>query len=335
MAIPEPTGGLEFAMFFLESPTWISDDARTCWRPEDWQSTSLGIACGNGFSSRRGFPMIKIQRFRICDLVTIAVLLVLFSFLLFSQPRRGRGHASLSNCTGNLKQLGNAGALYEGDNEGGRPGPQPMGMAISKVSWDRLLAIQMGAALGIAGVYEPVDNLATPHTASKTLATFTCPQENLKLPGARIVLKVPGSFADGTAGGPGICRSFTLNLGSGNLVAAQDDGIAATANVIPLAKVESGAGTVCLIENHGYATAFGQRNIANDTTIVGTKAGVVVPKDAFTNASEPMHGTKTRPRVNALMYDGHVEVLEQDAVVASGCQIMQYGREGQAEKVAK
>jgi prepilin-type processing-associated H-X9-DG protein len=37
-----------------------------------------------------------------------------------------------------------------------------------------------------------------------------------------------------------------------------------------------------------------------------------------------MHGVKSKPRFNALMYDGHVEVLEQSSIIANGGQIMQY-----------
>ncbi len=273
--------------------------------------------------------MIKLQRFRSYDLVAVVVCVLLVFTLCVSQPRSPH-RAAQSNCTGCLKQLGNAGALYEGDNAEVRPGPQPLGETVVEVSWDRPLAIQMGASLGIAGIREPVANLTwTPrHAAGKILATFTCPADPLGLDaGARIVPVVPGSFADGTASGIGICRSFVLNLGSGNL-AGQDDGLATTAAAIPIAKIESGAGTVAVIESHGYATVFGQRNIANDTTIVCSKAGSVVPADAFINRQAPMHGVRKKPRVNALMYDGHVEVLEQGTIIANGGQVMQYLKAG-------
>jgi prepilin-type processing-associated H-X9-DG protein len=271
--------------------------------------------------------MIKIQRFRSYDLVAIVVCVLLVFTLCISQPRLSRStyKAFQSNCACNMKQLGNAGALYEGYNAGVRPGPQPLGENLLVVAWDRPLAIQMGARLGLAKVYEPVVNLTSvpSHTAFKTLVTFICPADT-QAKGARIVPAIPGSFADGTADGTGICRSYVLDLGSGNLVAGKDDGIAATAAAIRLAKIESAAGTVNLIESHGYATVFGQRNIANDTTIVCTKIGGVVPADAFTNPLARMHGVKSYPRVNALFYDGHVEIIEQSSIIADGGQVMQY-----------
>lgn len=262
--------------------------------------------------------MIRIQRFQFYELVSTLMLVVLFGFLVFTRPREYRPRSNM-NCTSNMKQLGVAAALYEEDNAGTCPGPQPFGTTNALISWDRPLAIQMGASLKID---EPLATLTrtSPHH-SHILATFTCPADQLAT-GARLVPLVPGSFADGTAAGTGICRSYSLNLGSGNL-AGQQDGISANASAIPVSQMESVAGTIYLIDNHGYATVFGQRNIANDTTIVCTKAGVVMPADAFTNPAAPMHGTKSSPYLNALFYDGHVEVFVQATVTANGGEVMQ------------
>jgi prepilin-type processing-associated H-X9-DG protein len=264
--------------------------------------------------------MIKIQRFQIYELVAALVLVLLCGFLLFTLPKKHRTKARYWNCSMVMKQLGTAAVLYTGDNAGNYPGPQPLGQKNTLVSWDRLLGIQVGANIKVD---ESVANLTMtpPHAAYKTLRTFTCPDDPL-CEGARIVPAVPGSLDDGLAKGTGICRSYTLNLGSGNL-AGQEDGISATANAIPAAKIEVAAGTVYLIENHGYATVFGQRNIANDTTIVCTKKGKLMPADVCTNPSAPMHGTRAMPRTNALMYDGHVELLEEVTVTGNGGQVMQ------------
>jgi prepilin-type processing-associated H-X9-DG protein len=190
-------------------------------------------------------------------------------------------------------------------------------------SWDRPLAIQMGANITI---HAPFDSLTVQptHPSVKVLQTFTCPKDPQRN-GARMVPLVPGSFADGMADGNGICRSYVLNLGSGNSMIGKDDGVSANADAIPVVKIDSGAGTVFLIESHGYATVFGQANIANDTTIVGSRDGIFKPADAFTNPSVvPMHGKKSKPLINALMYDGHVESIESTYLIANGCELMQY-----------
>jgi prepilin-type processing-associated H-X9-DG protein len=258
-------------------------------------------------------------------IVIISLLCIIAALLLPALQRPKSRGCHMPNCTSNMKQLGNAGALYEGDNAGVRPGPQPLGAAIDSVAWDRPLGIQMGANLGSSVAYEPLANLTKVpmHAAAKTLAIFTCPAD-LQSTGSAIGTGAK-TIAEGTAAGSYITRSYMLNLGSGNLVTGVDDGVAFTENAIPVSKVESGAGTVNLIENHGYATVFGQKNLLGDTVMTCSKAGALDPADSFTNAKAPaMHGVKTKIRVNALMYDGHVEMLEQTSITATGGQIMHY-----------
>ena len=266
--------------------------------------------------------MVKIQRFRTYDLAAILVLFGLFFFYMLTMPRLSiaKTKARLSNCTGNLKQLGTASVLYASDNNGCLPGPQPWGASHPANSWDRPLACQMGVGGEIYKI--PVADLTFMHFR-KTLMTFTCPQD-WQRGGGRIVPEHPGSLEDGVANGPGICRSYSLNLGTGNLVTGQDDGISRDAREIPVAKIESAAGTAFLVENHGYATVFGQANIANDTTIACTRKGEILPVDAFTNPQVRMHGIPNHSRGNVLMHDGHVELKEQASLANDGVMVLQY-----------
>jgi prepilin-type processing-associated H-X9-DG protein len=248
--------------------------------------------------------------------------------------QKARARPMISYCVGNMKQLGTGSALYEGDNQC-YPGPQPMGTAITAVSWDRPLASQMGANLGsrVYGVYEsfaePLANLTvTPrHASAKTLAIFTCPNDP-QVMGSAIGTGAK-TIAEGLAPGNNITRSYVLNLGSAKLTDVKD-GVGFTDAAIPAAKIESFAGTVYLIESHGYATVFGQASfgpakIAGDQVIVCSKGPTSLdPADSFTNRQVPMHGAKSRPRFNALMYDGHVETFEADTVTGNGSQVMQY-----------
>ena len=57
------------------------------------------------------------------------------------------------------------------------------------------------------------------------------------------------------------------------------------------------------------------------------KVGKLNPQGAFTNPLVPMNGSAVNLRVNALMHDGHVEVLDQKEITANGGQIMQYVNE--------
>ena len=277
------------------------------------------------------------KRVTLIEVIAIIFLLFIVATLLLSLLQKKKsGSPMWSNCTGNMKQMGTAGALYGGDNQGLLTGPQPLGVGIPDVSWDQPLAIQMGANLGKTGVHEPLSMFTSMHPGFKTLINFSCPQDPLRT-GARSIPVVPGSFADGTAAGTGICRSYVLNLGSGNLVPGSDDGISTTANAIPVSKVVSAAGTAFLIESQGYATVFGQRNIANDTYLTCDATGTVTPGDAFSNPLARMHIIKAKPLLkvprfwvkpkqcfNVLMYDGHVEPFDHATITAGKGMIMQY-----------
>jgi prepilin-type processing-associated H-X9-DG protein len=269
---------------------------------------------------------MKMKRFTLIELVFIVFILFILSAMATPVVCKRKSLAQLSNCTGNMKQLGIAGALYGLDNQKVFPGPQPMGVEIAKVSWDRLLAIQVGTKLGGAGIYEPVATLTKtpPHADTKTLATFTCPSDP-QAQGAAIG-KEAKTLDEGMANGNNLCRSYTLNLGSANLDGGNADDISFTAAAIPVSKVESPAGTVYLIENHGYATVFGAINKINDTILFCTKEPRLgIATDFFTNSKIPMHAKSYQPpQFNALMYDGHVEILKQADILAKWGKLMQY-----------
>jgi prepilin-type processing-associated H-X9-DG protein len=289
---------------------------------------------GSGSPRHLGPPVIEshlqretsMKRFNLIELGIVVVSILVLLAMLMPATSKAKKKATHSNCRGNLKQLGNASFLYESDNKGQWAGPQPLGATVDAVSWDRMLGIQMGAIL--VSIDEPLATLTKtpPHAACKTLMTFTCPADVLR-EGARSIPVVPGSPADGTAAGTGICRSYVMNLGTGNL-AGNADGIATTANAIPVSQaVVSAAGTVYLIESHAYATVFGQRNLANDTYMTCNRAGRLAPPDVLSNSLMPRHDTNASPKkkkINILMYDGHVEMLDEALFMADKGQIMQY-----------
>lgn len=265
------------------------------------------------------------KRFTWIELVVVLGAIALMFFLFAPQLSKAKPKAAYYSCMSNLKQLGNAGALYEGENQAVRPGPQPLGNGIPEVSWDRPLAIQMGSILGPAGVHEPVANLTKNpvHPFAKTLMVFTCPVDP-QVQGAAIGSGAK-TLSEGLAPGNNITRTYVLNIGSGNLVLGVEDGICFTADAIPVSKIKTPAGTVNLIENQGYATVFGQKNLMGDTVMSCSKTGILDPADSYTNPGAPMiHKDKKRNLILALMYDGYVEVLDQVDIKKDKGKIMQY-----------
>ena len=270
------------------------------------------------------------------EVIVVCVGIGILGAIILPSLQKKKCKSLSSNCIGVMQSICTAGALYGGDNQGLLLGPQPLGVGIPDVSWDRPLAIQMGANLGNAGVHEPLSSFTSTHPAFKTLRNFSCPQDPL-VTGARFIPGVPGSFADGTAAGTGICRSYMMNLGSGNLVPGSDNGISTTANAIPVSKIVSAAGTAFLIESQGYATVFGQRNLANDTYLTCDATGAVTPSDALSNPLVLMHIVEAKPLLgvprfwvkpkqcfSVLMHDGHAEQLDQAAITADKGKIMHY-----------
>ena len=253
------------------------------------------------------------------EVAVLVGLLTILGMMIMPASCHSPRNNKLAHCNNNLKQLGMSSALYNAANEV-FPGPQPLGLGRPEFSWDRSLATEM---IGFGHcIREPLNDLVQTSKVIDVKALthfFTCPADP-RAKGGRLVPLAPGSLADGMASGKGICRSYVLNLGTGNPV----DGIAPTADAVPAEKISLPAGTVYLIESHGYATVFGQRNIANDTTMTCSKTGDMMPPDAFSNPRVPMHGMPGKSRVNALMHDGHVEALEQEAITDNHGQVMQY-----------
>ena len=213
-----------------------------------------------------------------------------------------RGKAFQSACTANLKQLGNACALYEGDNVGKRPGPDPLKWKKGDgPGWDELLAIQCGANISSREMAGD-QTYAKKNPVARTLQIFACPGD----PAVRI--------------SPSMIRSYGLNLGSANMVAGVNDGIGVNDDKIPPTKVESGAGTIALLE-YPTGSGFGVRQ---GNYSIGFAGGTSKLTEVTAwMAAAKNHGT-TPARVNALMYDGHVESLEGRALTAFNNQIMRY-----------
>lgn len=217
-------------------------------------------------------------------------------------PAEMRAKASQSSCMANLKQLGNAGALYEGDNGGSRPGPDPLKWKKGDgPGWDEVLAIQCGANITSKEMAGD-QTYAKKHPAARTLQVFSCPGDPAVKPSESLI------------------RSYGLNLGSANMVANVNDGIGVNDDKVPVAKVESGAGTICLLE-YPIGSNFGVRK--GNYSIGFTGGTSKLTEVTAWMATAKCHGN-TPARVNALMYDGHVEVLMAAHLTANGNQIMRY-----------
>lgn len=249
-------------------------------------------------------PMPKIQRFQMSDLLVVLVCLGLLLWLGMGCYRRSTHYSYSSNCTGQLKQLGAAGALYTGDNAGSLPGPQPWGPAVVDLSWDKPIALQMGAAIRPGELLLTERMFDSAHPAVRTLKNFTCPQD-------------PEATATWMT-----TRSYSENLGDG--LAAT--GIEPNSDKIPVSKVLTAAGTAWLVENYAGATGFGAANAVGDTALDIARVDSAYDRyghDLRKNLWGFRYGNKI-PRVNVLMHDGHVELLRKDDLSSGHPEILKY-----------
>lgn len=271
------------------------------------------------------------KQFTLIELLVVIAIIAILAALLLPALQKAKQKAEQSNCTSNLKQVGSGAGLYSAENQGVLPGTRPWGGGVRGFavtvpaynkgfpSWDVLLAMQVGAGANITTAeLNPADTNSgwvafTPnHPAIKAIKIFTCPADK----------------DEAGVGTTATCRSYIVNEGHA------DDGML-TAGEIPVSKATTPAGTVFVLESHLRATRFGEdsNTLSGGWDTLAMLAGPV--HDGLTKTdtqsafdiggnSYPMHNTKLKPRANALMIDGHVELIEVEAAEDKDYNLMRY-----------
>ena len=229
-------------------------------------------------------------------------------------------------CADNLRLLGMMATLYSADNAGIYPGPDPhQWKDVTGPGWDEVLS-QQTENLPCQPAWDKVLNMPTrrddilacchevkltgqemmgnqtyarTHPGAKTLQLFACPVDP--------AIKTAEC----------LIRSYGLNLGS----ADAKDGIAAKDAAIPVAKIESEARTVFLLE-YPVGTGFGVRQ---GNYSLGFSGGTCkFPEMAAWLTATQVHGARPPAKVNSVMYDGHVELVSVAALQKDDYGVMQY-----------
>jgi prepilin-type N-terminal cleavage/methylation domain-containing protein len=281
------------------------------------------------------------KRFTLIELLVVIAIIAILAAMLLPALQKAKQKAEQSNCTANLKQLGNYWALYNGDNKGTIPGTCPHGCSAGNdnvvgvgnydyneaIIISQMTPVMTGWRLGAAGAIDPYTvNSGWSGAANSGYVYSTQNNKNLD------IFQCPSDAYYNIGGDTtvGVIASYRLNYYD-SVTSAYDVHGSAIRN----SALISAAGTLLLIEARGIQAASLGRGHHNGGLEKTTGASPLKNHDTpfmkavfmgwgcsmwgadqgwKVNGTRPMHAPVATPKGNGLMHDGHVELLTLAAI---------------------
>jgi prepilin-type N-terminal cleavage/methylation domain-containing protein len=265
--------------------------------------------------------------FTLIELLVVIAIIAILAAMLLPALQKAKQKAEQSDCTSNMKQIGNLAGLYSGDNKNGLPSKMPMGTSCTGYNdFEALLISQAGVSLmgidnsGIV-VLDPFQRNWGASGLGAAWAVETNKQLEIVQCKADLGYNIAASGNGLRAGGA--ARSYRLNL---------YDIDRSCPTKIPNSAVQSSAGTLHYLENQNNIglSPMGERSspadalyghaIADAVTGGWACIGQLLREDQLQNGASwvinspyhnGIHGTKSSPKGNGLMHDGHVELFSR------------------------
>ena len=285
-----------------------------------------------------------LKKFTLIELLVVIAIIAILAAMLLPALQKAKAKAEQSHCTGNMKSIGQAAQVYNGDNKGTLPGMKPWSVPANQVSYDGLFLMQMGANLTIAdlcisgatttGRSDSCFNGANTRIEGlkKDFALFYCPSDPLEQ-------YTTSGNSTATPKMVYIQRSYAINLGEG--------ANSATYTYIRNSLIQSAAGTIQFAESQ-RGTDTGPNNLTrlggngsgwNGTHAVAwCDAGQTTPQAKTyewilrkyqvkgVDTPNPVHGTPELPKGSFTLFDGHVEVLNRIQLEENTLTLMKYSK---------